>query len=107
MRPYPFVLACCLFVCFYAEVQKEGTAGYDLGREGKPPSVFSFLFLLNWVGLRKVIIDCTLVSWSDGNRGKLQREVVILKASPALGWVLGQNWVADEEQHVVSGTACE
>lgn len=54
MRPCPFVLALCLSVCFYAEGQNEGTAGHDLGRAEKPPSVFSFLFLLDWVGLRKM-----------------------------------------------------
>lgn len=72
--------------CSYAEVQKEGTEGHDPGsgsREERPPGVFTRLGGTKKDGLR------ALVSWSDGCRGRLQRELVVLKARPACGRVMG------------------
>lgn len=54
--------------CSYAEVQKKGTAGHDLGsgsREERPPGVFSFLLLRGGVGLRKAVF----VLWFPGVMG--------------------------------------
>lgn len=55
-------------VCFYAEVQKERIAGHVLGsgsREDRLSGVFSFLFLLGWVGIRETI----MVLWFPGMMG--------------------------------------
>lgn len=62
--------------------------------------MFSFLFLLDWVGLRKMIFALWLLG-GMGTREDYRGRWLILKASPGWGWVLVRN------STVVSVTACE
>lgn len=77
--------------CSYAEVQKEGTAGHDLGsgsREERPPGVFSLLLLRGGVGLRKAVFVLRFPGVMGAGEGC--REMVFLEARPECRRVMGK-----------------